>query len=585
MTDKETGPRPAASVQEVQPGWHALTLEVAQLHAELKAVAQENKSLRSLLERVIDHRQKSHTELVLILTNLVGKLPFNDVGVIVSKLVEHNTHATQFRGAPVNHAGDAVLSQPDLLKTLDQKKRDLAAALRPAVEELVRLDPPLERPMLESFLTQPDLFFSPRAVRANRCFVKGYVPRERIVREFGEEALVFFNDLTTDPKLNPRPKPEEIVLGFKDDFEALLERNPGVAAARRQELLALHQRVQRSKGATEHARAQRNAFQRISFLIELLHFYEHSDTEAPDVLFAQRLPGLIEQLALCGFQDRLDEKLIVSAEALLALVVNPDHRLMVINNLGKGGGLAKTLKFILRLRGAKAGEPELDQVIGELIRHLTPTRKAPPPAALAGLLRLVNPGLQHLVVRLVMGSERLRKEEAEALGKAVAAELGLKLAAAEGHKGDPLENERQRAWARIKDLVARRGDATTIAAAIRDRLNAKFDADEIRQSWLALIEADSIGFIRIFCQIPYRADGATDAMALPVIGTYVSRLTHEKYAPTYHRLVNSLRSMFQAKPDNPTLLTFMALVRWANPEAANKLCADVGMPVPATARP
>ena len=216
---------------------------------------------------------------------------------------------------------------------------------------------------------------------------------------------------------------------------------------------------------------------------------------------------------------------------------------------------------------------------------MPPARKAPPAKPLAALLRLVNPGLQHLVVKLVMGCERLRKEEAQALGKAVAAELGLKLAAAEGHKGDPLENERQRAWARIKDMVARRGEATTVAAAIRDRLNAKYDADEIRQSWLALIEADSIGFIRIFCQIPYRPDGATDAIALPVIETYVSRLTHEKYAPTYHRLVNSLRSMFQAKPDNPTLLTFMALVRWANPEAANKLYADVGMPVPAAARP
>jgi hypothetical protein len=585
MTDKETAPRPAASVEEVQPGWHELTLEVAQLHAELRAVAQENKSLRSLLERVIDHRQKSHTELVLILTNLVGKLPLNDVGVIVSKLVEHNTHASLFRGAFASHPGDAVLAQPELLKTLDQNKRDLAAALRPAVEDLARLDPPLEREMLESFLTQPDLFFAPRVVRANRCFVKGYVPRERIVREFGEEALVFFNDLTTDPKLNPRPKPEEVVLGFKEDFEALLERNPGVDAARRQGLLALHRRVQLSKGLTAHARAQRNAFLRISFLIELLHFCEHSDTEAPDLLFAQRLPGLLEQLALSGSQDRLDEELIVSAEALLARVVNPDHRLMIINNLGKGGGLAKTLKFILRLRSAKAGETELDEVIAELIRHLTPAHKGPPPAALAALLRLVNPDLQRLVVKLVMGCERLRKEEAAALGKAVAAELGLKLAPAQAHKGDPLENERQRAWARIKDLVARRGDATLIAAAIRERLNAKYDADEIRQSWLALIEADSIGFIRIFCQIPYRPDGGTDAIALPVIETYVSRLTHEKYAPIYHRVVNSIRSMFQAKPDNPTLLTFMALVRWANPEAANKLYADVGMPVPTPGLP
>jgi hypothetical protein len=581
MTDKETGSRPTASAEETQPDWRELTLRVAQLQAELSAVAQENKSLRLLLERVIDHRQRSHTELVLILTNLVGKLPLNDVGVIVSKLVEHNTSISQFGGALANHAGAAVLSQPELLKTLELRKRDIAAALKPAVEDLIKLDTPLESQMLQSFLTKPDLFFSPPVVRASRCFVKGNVPRERIVREFGQEALVFFNDLTTDPKLNPRPKAEEIVLGFKDDFEALFERNAGVAAAKRQDLLALYRRVQRSKAASEHLRAQRNAFQRLSFLIELLHFYQHPDTEAPDLLFAQRLPGLIEQLALTGCQDTLDEKLIASAEALLALVVNPDHRLMIINNVGKGGGIAKTLKFILRLRGAKAAQTDLDQVIAELIRHLIPAQKAPPAKAVAAPLRLLSPDVQRLVVKLIMGWDRLRKEEAEALGKAVAAELGLKLLPAAAQKGDPVENERQRAWARIKEMVARRGDATTIAAAIRDRLNAKYDADEIRQSWLALIEADSIGLIRIFCQIPYRPDGQTDAIASPVIGTYVSRLTHEKYAPIYHRVVNSLRSMFHAKPDNPTLLTFLALVRWVNPEAAAKLCADVGMPVQA----
>jgi hypothetical protein len=417
-------------------------------------------------------------------------------------------------------------------------------------------------------------------VRATRCFVKGYVPRERIVREFGEESLVFFNDMTTDPKLNPRPKAEEIVLGFKDDFEALLGRNAGALGARGQGLLALYGRVQRSKAGAEHSRAQRIAFQRMSFLVELLHFYQHSDTEAPDLLFAQRLPGLIEQLALTGCHEGLDEKLIVSAEALLGFVANPDHRLMVINNVGKGGGMAKTLKFILRLRGAKAAETDLDQVIAEMIRHLMLAQQAPSAKSLAALLRLVNPDMQRLVVKLVMGCDRIRKEEAEALGKAVAAELGLKLAAAQAQKGDPVENERQRAWARIKEMVARRGDAATIAAAIRDRLNARYNADEIRQSWLALIEADSIALIRIFCQIPYSADGRTDGIALPVIETYVSRLTHQKYAPIYLKVVNSLRSMFHAKPDNPTLLNFMALVRWANPEAANKLYADVGMPVP-----
>jgi hypothetical protein len=581
MTEKETSPTPTPPVEDPQAAWRELTLKVAQLQAEMSAVAQQNKSLRVTLERVIDHWKKSHTELVLIITSLVGKLPLNDVGVIVSKLVEHGTNAGQFRCALTGAAGDDVLPQPDLLKTLDQHKREIAAALKPAVEELVKLDTPLESKMLQSFIERPDLFFSPAAVRANRCFVKGYVPRERIVREFGEEALAFFNDLTTDPKLNRRPKPDEIVLGFKDDFEGLLSATPGTLGAKGRELLALHGRVQRSKAHTGLQCAQRNAFNRMAFLIELLHFYEHSDTEAPDLLFAQRLPGLIEQLALTASQDSLDEKLIASAEALLALVVNPDHRLMIINNVGKGGGLAKTLKFILRLRGAKAEGPELDQVIADLIRHLIPAHKAPPPGPLAALLRLVSPDAQRQVLRFIVSCDRIHKQEAEALAKAVAAELCLKLPAAEGQKGDPVENERLRAWGRIKEMVTRREDAAAIAAAIRDRLNARYDAEEIRQSWLTLIEADSIALIRIFCQVPYRADGRTDAIAMPVIEAYVSRLTHQKYAPVYCKVVNSLRSMFHARPDNPTLVTFLALVRWAHPEAAVKLYADVGMPVPA----
>jgi hypothetical protein len=63
-------------------------------------------------------------------------------------------------------------------------------------------------------------------LRANRCFIKSLVPRERILREFGEPALAFFNDMTTDPKLNPRPKADEIALGFRSDFESIWNRVP-----------------------------------------------------------------------------------------------------------------------------------------------------------------------------------------------------------------------------------------------------------------------------------------------------------------------------------------------------------------------
>jgi hypothetical protein len=59
----------------------------------------------------------------------------------------------------------------------------------------------------------------------------------------------------------------------------------------------------------------------------------------------------------------------------------------------------------------------------------------------------------------------------------------------------------------------------------------------------------------------------------------VTRLTHEKYAATHRKVVNSLKSMFAARPDHPTLVNFLALVRWVDPEAANRLGADIGMPL------
>lgn len=583
MTDKETATTPAASMEEIQRGWQELVARVAELEAERSALEEETQALRSLLERAIDHRQKSHSELVILLTSLVSKLPVNDVGAIVSKLVEHNSNVSQYLAALIKGTADIHMPELAVIKTLEQTKRDLLAALKPLVEELLQLEPPFEPGTLEALATEPELFFSPRMVRANRCFIKGLVPRERILREFGEQALSLFQDMTTDPKLNPRPKPEEIVLGFKNDFEAVLQQQAALPPDKRQELLALYQQVQRSKAPTEQARAQRNAFQRLSFLIELLHFYEHQNTEAPDVIFAQRLPALIEQLVLSGPQENLDEKLIVPAEGLLAFVISPDHRQMIINNIGKSDAAAKTLKFVLRLRSENV--PELDQVVAEFVKHLVPNppQKAPPPENLAAVLRLIQPTMQRLVVKSIMSCDRLRKPEAEALGTALAVALDLKGLAEELKAAAtiPPEVERQTAWMKIKDLIGLRNAPASIAAAIRDRLNAHYDAEEIRQSWLTLTEADPLSLIRIFCQLPYLPSGKTDPIARTVLQTYVSRLMHEKYVATYTKVVNSLKSMFRAKPDSPTLLNFLALVRWVEPTAADKLCADIGMAIPA----
>ena len=568
-------------MEEIQQGWQELKLRVEQLEADKGALEQENKALRSLLERVIDYRQKSHSELVLIITGLVSKLPITDVGVVVSKLVEHNTNVSQALATLVKGTADAALPQPAVLQTLENTKRDLIAALKPVLEELLQLNMPLESEMLQSLLAEPELFFSPRVVRANRCFVKGQVPRERILREFGDEALIFFNDMTTDAKLNPRPRPEEVALAFKNDFEALFQQHAALIPDKRKDLLALYEKTQRSKASTEQARAQKNAFQRLSFIAELLHFYENQSTEAPDAVFAQRLPGLIEQLALAGPQDKLDEKSITLVESLIAFVISPEHRQMIINNVGKSSDAGKTLKYVLKLRAGKVPGSEPEQVAAEFVKHLIPPspQKPPPPETLTAVLRLLNPEMQRMVVRAIMSYERLRQEQAEALGKAVAKELDLKELEEPPKPPEAvsIEVERQRAWAQIKDLITRRSEPATIAAAIRDRLHAKYDADEIKESWIALIEADAISLIRIICQLPYLANGKTDPIAHPVLETYVSRLTHEKYAAAYNKVMNSLKNMFTAKPDSPTLINFMALVRWASPEAATKLSTDIGM--------
>jgi hypothetical protein len=436
--------------------------------------------------------------------------------------------------------------------------------------------------LLDSLGTDPEMFFSPRMVRANRCFAKGQVPRDRIIRELGEGALTFFKDMTTDPKLNPRPKPEEIVLAFRNDFEALCQQPAALLPNQRSHLEALYQQIQRSKAPTDQARAQKSAFQRLSFFAELLHYYEHQNTEAPDVVFAQRLPTLVEQLGVAGPQGPLEEKLIVQVEALLALVVSPDHRLMIVNNVGKSGGAEKTLKYVLRLRGGQAAD--LDWVVTEFVRHLIPPAPENPPSsqALAAVLRLLPPEVQRRVAKAIKSCDRIPKANAEALGKALGAELGLAGLEEEAPRqsAPPPETERQMAWANIKELIGKRTDAAAIASVIRDRLHAKYDTDEIRQSWITLTEADPMSLIKIFCQLPFRADGKTDPIARTVMETYMSRLTHEKYASTYHKIVNSLRTMFHAKPDSPTLLNFVALVKWASPEAATRLCADVGMPEP-----
>ena len=577
MTDTEHVPNPSASVEQIQTGWHELTLRVSQLEVERASLQHENKKLHQLIERVIEHRQKSHGELILLLTGLVSKLPINEVGVIISKLMEHNKQVCDVLSGFVHGSVADGLPQPQMLVVLDQVKRDLAAKVQPLVEELAQVEVPLENELLQSLIARPENFFDPRVVRATRCYLKGQVPRERIVREFGDAALIFFNDLTTDPKLNPRPKADEIVLAFKTDFDLVFQQNPTVIADKRDALLALHKKVQQSKAPTEQTQQQKIAFAKLTFVLELLHYYENQNTEVPEALFAQRLPGIVEQIAIRGPSDPLDEKMMLQAESLLATIITPDHRLSTINNLGKNGGTSRTLKYVLRLRAEKI--PDFDEVVPEFIKHLIAPQKAPTAETLAAIIKLIHPGLQKSVIRALMATDRLRKAEAETLGRAIGAQLGVQGLEDPVRTASALtpEMERQLAWDRVKELITRRVETSVIAAAVRDRLHAKYDADEIKQSWLTLIEVEPISLIRIFCQIPYLPDGRTDSIARAVMESYVNRLTHEKYSAAYNKVVNSLRNMHKANPESPTLVNFLALVKWVDGEAANKLNADVGM--------
>ena len=174
----------------------------------------------------------------------------------------------------------------------------------------------------------------------------------------------------------------------------------------------------------------------------------------------------------------------------------------------------------------------------------------------------------------------MRREDAENLCKAVAKELGLKELEERLNARSIVspEQERKMVWIGIEDLIASRATPGDIAAAIRNRLHARYDADELKQSWLTLTGTDPMSFIRIFCLLPYLPDGQTDLTIRPILESYIQRLLHEKYAATYAKVLTTLRNMFKAKADGPVLVNFIALVKWIDPEAAARLTKDIGMP-------
>ena len=111
-------------------------------------------------------------------------------------------------------------------------------------------------------------------------------------------------------------------------------------------------------------------------------------------------------------------------------------------------------------------------------------------------------------------------------------------------------------------------------------MHAKYDNDEVKHSWIVLTGTDPMPMVRTFCHLPYLPDGTTDPIARAVLESYVNRLTHEKYADIYAKVVKSLTNMFRVKADSPTLINFLSLVKWVDADAEKKLAADIGMHAP-----
>ncbi len=193
-------------------------------------------------------------------------------------------------------------------------------------------------------------------------------------------------------------------------------------------------------------------------------------------------------------------------------------------------------------------------------------------------MRLVNAEAQKTVVRAILNSDRLRREDAEALGRALIKELGLpELPIAKSEGGVASDKTQMGAWDIIKELIVHRASPNEITEAIRKQLHAKYDADEVKQSWLVLAESDPMSLVRVFCLLPYLPDGQTDPVARAVLESYANRLTHEKYAATYAKVVHALRNLFKVKADSPALVNFIALVKWVDPDSAAKIAKDIGM--------
>jgi len=152
----------------------------------------------------------------------------------------------------------------------------------------------------------------------------------------------------------------------------------------------------------------------VSLLLELLHYYENQNTEAPDAVFAS---GCRPHRAVGAQrpQDKLDERLITQAEGLLAYVITPEHRQWWLTTWAKP---AEPRRASIRHASARGKVLASDPDTSFAISSNTSSRPESAPArSLVPVLSLIPADMQLLVIVGIMDCDRIRKPEAEALAK------------------------------------------------------------------------------------------------------------------------------------------------------------------------
>ncbi len=225
MAQTENDPGPVPSVEEIQKAWRELTLKVGQLDAELTAAQQDNKVLRSLMERMIEHRQRSHSELITH-----SHRPRRQIA-------PQRPRRHRLAAGRAQRAGRRGFRQP----CQGENRGRSAAARHPegAGENQARPRHRLEgpppgnwrgstrhsRPASSSRSSSSRTPFSrPPSSAPPAVTSRATSPRERVVKEFGEEALVFFKDLTTDVEIQSAPQAGRNRAGLQKRFRGAAEK-------------------------------------------------------------------------------------------------------------------------------------------------------------------------------------------------------------------------------------------------------------------------------------------------------------------------------------------------------------------------